>query len=352
MNRRYDEINAIYELVNNNCNLNKFKNKSFFITGSTGIIGSAIVETLCKFNEEYKLNIKILLLVRDLKKAKIRLGKSNVLNFILGSVEELPKIDMKLDYIIHAASMTSSKSFINKPVEVINTAIKGTMNILELAKEKKIDSMIYLSTMEIYGAPDTDIKITEDSGNNINTTDIRSCYPESKRMCENLCCAYKSEFDVPVKIARLTQTFGPGVSYNDERVFAEFARCVLAQEDIILRTKGDTRRSYLYVYDAVSAILLLLLKGKNGESYNVANEETYCSIKEMAQLVSNLFVEGKIRVIHEIDENIYERGYAPTLHMNLDTSKLKLLGWKATVDLKGMMCALIDDWKNMKLNIN
>ena len=143
------------------------------------------------------------------------------------------------------------------------------------------------------------------------------------------------------KIARLTQTFGPGVSYSDERVFAQFARCAIEGKDIILHTEGKTKRSYLYTADAVRAILTILLAGENGQAYNVANEDTYCSISEMANLVTNRCAGGLIEVKYELDD-ISRYGYAPTLCMNLDTSKVRKLGWVAKYDLATMYDNMIN----------
>ena len=131
---------------------------------------------------------------------------------------------------------------------------------------------------------------------------VRTSYPESKRMCESLCTAYASQYSVPVKVLRLTQTFGPGVRYDDGRVFAEFARCAIERRNIVLHTDGATRRSYLYTADAVSAILTVLLKGIAGEAYNAANEATFCSIREMAQLVCSECAGGKIGVEIQLEE--------------------------------------------------
>ena len=172
---------------------------------------------------------------------------------------------------------------------------------------------------------------------------VRSCYPEVKRLCENMCAGYVSQYGVPAKIIRLTQTFGEGVKYDDKRVFAEFARCAVEGRDIVLKTKGETRRNYLYTDDAAEAILTVLDKGVAGEAYNAANEDTYCSIREMAELVAGKCSGGKIKVrIEETDST--KLGYAPTLHMNLDTGKLQALGWHPTIGLEEMYNRLIADF--------
>lgn len=305
------------------------------ISGATGLIGQALVRSLIS-TDAY-----VIAAVRNREKAIKLLGKeSERLKYLVCDITSMKIGVMDVDYIIHAASQTSSKAFVNEPVETIMTAIQGTKNMLDIARKSKVKGFVYLSTMEVYGSPSTNEKIDENHSTNLNTMKVRSCYPESKRMCENLCVSYANEYGVPVKIVRLTQTFGPGVSYDDGRVFAEFARCVIEEKDIILHTKGETRRNYLYIKDAVDAILTVLKKGDIGEAYNAANEETYCSIYEMACLVAEKCANNTIKVIiNEAEENQF--GYAPVLSMNLDTSKLRELGWMPTCGLERMFNEMI-----------
>ena len=168
----------------------------------------------------------------------------------------------------------------------------------------------------------------------LNISSFSSSYPEGKRLAENLCCAYAKEYGVPVTIARLAQTFGPGVDRNDGRVFAYMARCALEGQNIRLNTDGSKENMYLYTMDAVSAILLLLVKGENGEAYNVANETSYCSIKRMAELVAGIFGKGSVDV--EINVGQVSREYPPVGYLNLDTTKLNTLGWSPRVGLLNM----------------
>lgn len=315
--------------------LSELQNKKVLITGGTGLIGQAIIRKL------QNNSVKIIALVRDKEKAEEICGKETEhLQYLVSDVTSIEPQNLFADYIIHAASQTSSKSFIEEPVETILTALDGTRNMLEFSRKNPVKAFVYLSTMEVYGSPVTDEKITENHSTNLDTMKVRSCYPESKRMCENLCVSYASEYNIPIKVVRLTQTFGPGVRYDDGRVFAEFARCVIEGKDIILHTSGETKRNYLYTDDAAEAVLTVLVRGKVGEAYHAANEDTYCSIYEMAQLVAEKCADGKIQVKVEIeDENRF--GYAPTLHMNLDTSKIRALGWKPRTELVEMYRQLI-----------
>lgn len=333
-------LSDLEKIVNdNNIDWNMLNNKTIFITGATGLIGKNLVNALLYANKKLNINCKILALVRNEENAKeiFKTQMTDSLGFIVGDVCNKIECNEKIDYVIHAASQTSSKKFVDDAINTIDVALTGTKNVLELAKQNNIASMVYLSTMEVYGRPQTDEKVDETHSTNLDTTEIRNCYPISKRMCENLCVCY----NVNAKIARLTQTFGIGVNYQDERVFAQFAKCAIENKDIILHTKGETKRCYLYTADSVRAILTILLKGENGQAYNVANENTYCSIYEMAQLVAKECANGQINVKCELEDNIESFGYAPTLCMNLDTTKLQKLGWKANTDLKEMFLNLI-----------
>ncbi len=305
----------------------KLRNSIIFITGATGLIGTGIVNSLFYANKEKGLNLKLIALVRNVEKAEDRFKdilEDDTLAFVQGSVEELPDIDADIDYIIHGASQTASKEFVKHAVETINTAVTGTKNLLELAKKKEVKGFVYMSSMEVYGYPEKGHHVTEDEIGTFTSLNLRNSYPISKILCESLCCAYASEYSVPTRIVRLTQTFGPGVHENDNRIFAYFGRCVNEGQNIVLKTAGETERCYLYTVDAVTAILTILLKGSNGEAYNVADENTYCSIAEMAERVA---FEAGIKVEYDIQPPAVN-GFPDTLYMYLDTTKLKNLGWK------------------------
>lgn len=314
-------------------NSEKIDGSTVLISGATGLIGRYLVWFLTQY-----CRCKVIAVVRNMDKAR-RLWQNlgNQVEYIHSDITQLGEKDMKVDYMIHGASFTSSRSFTAQPVEVIQIAVKGTQKMLEFARKNPVRSFVYLSTMEVYGAPQKEDKIREKDGTNLDTMAARSSYPESKRLCENMCAAYLSEYNVPVRTVRLTQTFGPGVDYEDGRVFAEFARCVIEGKDIVLHTKGETKRNYLYLADACTAILTVMTEGSSGEAYNAANEETYCSIREMAEMVAAKNAGAKIRVRMEPGDRLQnDRGYAPVLCMNLDTSKLQGLGWKPEIGLYEM----------------
>lgn len=327
------------EYINKRVDHTMLDNRRILISGATGLIGKYLVRFLAQYG-----NCTVLVIVRDLSKAHALWDDlGDKVQYIHSDVACLEPDNMSVDYIIHGASNTSSKSFSSEPVEIIYTAVEGTRRMLEFARKNPVKGFLFLSTMEVYGTPATDDFIHEQYGSNLDTMSARSSYPESKRLGENLCAAYCSEYQVPVNVLRLTQTFGPGVAYDDPRVFAEFARCVIEGKNIILHTKGDTKRSYLYLADACTAILKILTDGAVGEAYNGANEDTYCSIKEMAEVVASLRRDGAVKVLIEPEKTSQEKfGYAPTLKMNLDSAKLRGLGWKPEIPLLQMYERMIE----------
>lgn len=333
-----------YIISDSNITWNNIDNSTIFVTGATGLIGLSVVKALLYYSKKSRANVKLVCLVRNKEKAETIyddfLKDGCNIEFILGNITEKIYYNGNIDYIIHGASATSSRMFVERPVDIIEIAIKGTDNVLKFAQEKNVKAMTYLSSMEVYGTPNTDEKIDENNYKYMDHFNVRSSYPEGKKMVECLCKSYFSQYKVPVNVVRLTQTFGPEVDYNDGRVFADFARCLMEKRDIILHTNGKTKRSYLYTADAVRAILTVLLRGIPGEAYNAANEDTYCSIFEMASMVAGMDETGSISVRIEVeDESRF--GYLPNFKMNLDTDKLRQLGWKANIKLKDMFTRMI-----------
>lgn len=318
----------------------KLAGSTVLVTGATGLIGRQVVLALLCANRVRALSLRVIAVVRNVEKAKklfLEFSGDAALRFHVWDANEPFCLDEAVDYIVHGASVTDSKMFVDKPVETIWTVLCGSRSMLAFAREKAVKGMVFLSTMEVYGTPDSSLaSITEKDYGYLNPSEVRSSYPEAKRLTECLCASYAKEYGVCVTTARLTQTFGPGVAYTDNRVFAQFARCVLEKKDIVLKTEGTTVRNYLYTREAVISLLVLLTKGKPGEAYNVANPDIVLSIREMAQMVADNFTEAGIRVTFSIDEDASALGYAPPFVMRLNTDKLAALGYRPTMGLQEM----------------
>lgn len=322
----------------------QLRGRTLFITGATGLIGFNLISALAYVNIKLDMPLKMLALVRDEAAARERfkeiLAEGAPLKFVVGDLEHIPEVPDAIDYIIHGGSPTASRYFAEHPVETIRMNLAGASTLLEMAREKQVESFLFLSSMEVYGSLHREEKVDEAHESFVNTMNPRSSYPEAKRMIEAMCASYAAEYNVPAKVIRLTQTFGAGVRSGDNRVYAQFMRSVLAGDDIVLFTQGGTRHSYLYTADAITAILTVLLKGEIGEAYNAANENTYCSIKEMAELVAKL---GKVKV--KIDESPESNKlYPPELYMNLKIDKLYKLGWKSNYSLDDMYRRMMETY--------
>lgn len=312
-------------------NLEGLRDSTVLITGGTGLVGFNLIQELAKVRES--LSLKILALVRNEEKAQsVFKPFLEHVELICGDVADELTIVQPIHYIIHGASITSSRMFVENPVETIMTSVIGTRNMLELGRRKKIRSMVYLSSMEAYGTTTGDSLLTEADVGYLNPLSIRSSYPESKRMCESLCVAFAEEYGVPVKIARLVQTFGPGMQPGDNRAIVQFLHSALAQQDIEIKASGESARMYLYTFDAVSALITILLRGENSTAYNVANKETYCSIRVLAETIVKV-TGGNNRVLVNTGTEEERRIYPPDSFLRLDTSKIEALGWKARYDL-------------------
>lgn len=320
--------------------LQELSNKHVLITGATGLLGTQLAKTLLCYNRLFDADIKIIVLGRNAEKIERLYGALSV-EKIIADVRDPIHTDLPIEYIIHCANVTSSQYFVSNPVETIQTALAGTTNMLELAKEKKVSGFLFTSSLEVYGIPPKrDVK--EDDYGYIDFLNVRSSYSESKRMAECLCKAYASQYGVPATIVRLTQTIGSGIDYSDNRVFAQFAKCVIEKKNIVLNTPGRTVRSYCDITDAVRGIFTVLLRGEAGEAYNIANKDTVISIADMAQLVGDQNPEAGIKVVFNTPDNVDKLGYNPEMQISLDTSKIEALGWKPEVGLEEMFSKLIE----------
>lgn len=351
-------------------NLEKLKNSTAVITGATGLVGSLLLRSLLYLNSTFALHLQLIPVIRNIEKLRTILGElpdevHPILldvtdrDFAAKAGEEIRKIRERSEeekktageespsgalYFFHCAAVTTSKTMVEKPVETIITSLDGTRNLLETARILKADSFVYLSSMEVYG--DMGVygaeksRATEEKLGCLDLMNIRTDYPESKRLCENLCCAYHAEYGVPVKIARLAQTFGAGILPWENRVFAQFARSAMQGTDIVLHTRGLSEGNYCYTADCVRGLLYLLLTGENGAAYNVANEACHTTIGQMAQMVADTIAGGKIRVVFDIPKT-NSFGYAADTHLFLDSTKLRSLGWAPRTDLPEMYRRLI-----------
>lgn len=315
--------------------LEPFRGKTVVISGATGLIGSLVCKALLLGDERLGLGCKILAVIRSRDKAEAILGDfANLgeLQYVIADLALGDSLDiLHVDYVLHAASVTKSKVMVEQPVDVIRTSLNGSRVMLDLTR-KNNSRMVYLSSMEVYGDLPEVIIADESKLGWIDLSSPRTSYPESKRMCECLCAAYASQYGTRTCSARLAQTFGAGVLPGEGRAFMQFARAAMSGEDVVLRTRGLSEGNYVNSIDCVSALLTLLAKGKSGQSYNVANEESHGTIREVANLACDILGDGHSKVVIDVDDS-NSAGYAPDVHLRLSSEKLRKLGWEPKVSL-------------------
>lgn len=298
------------------------------VTGSTGLIGSCVIDVLLAANALYGKRFEVFALGRSEDKLLSRFGETDGLDFIVQDVTEPIKTE-GLDYIIHAASNADPRSYALYPVETIVTNIQGAKNVLDYCCGRNTRAL-FTSTFEVYGKLDRD-EYGEDRYGSIDLNMIRSCYPESKRAAEMLFKGYADEYGVDCVIGRLSSIYGPTMKNDDSKAHAQFIRNALAGENIVLKSKGSQIRTYCYVIDAVTGLLTVLFRGRTGEAYNVANEASVASIAEVAQTIADYV---GTHVVFDLPDEIEHKGFSKPQNCVLRTDKIKGLGWCGKYDLK------------------
>lgn len=312
-------------------------NSTFLIAGGTGLIGSGLTNFLIYRNEFKKAKIKIYIIARNEEVAKNLFGiyyKKDYFHFlehdISKTINHSEYKNIKIDYIVHAASKADPISFALDPVGVSNANYIGTNELLKLSTEKRVKSFVYLSSGEVYGIIEGlnyHSEIMENMQGRLDISNVRNSYGISKRASENLCSCYKEQFGIPVKIARLCHTFGATQTPNENRVIFQFLENAMNRKEIILKSAGTQMRSYLYLPDAIRGLLYVTLKGNNGEAYNISNPSNIYTITELANIIADEFC---VNIKMEKDNNNMDSGI---INAVLNSSKLYGLGARMKYDM-------------------
>jgi nucleoside-diphosphate-sugar epimerase len=308
------EIEDIQAVATLKYSWDKLKNRTILISGGTGFIGQFVIEVIRFRNKNFNDNIKVISLSRH------SLPSDSDVTYYVQDVTKEIKISQPVDYILHLASNTHPKQYASDPVGTITTNILGCNNLLNLAKEKQVKRFFLASSVEIYGeCLNTPVK--EDYCGAINCNTVRAGYNESKRLCESLCQAFKSQYGIDFVTARFSRCFGADRK-EDSKALAQFIKSAVNDTDIVMKSAGKQCYSFCYVADAVSAMFKILLDGESGEVYNVAEKNEGKTLYNYASLISG-FANKTV-----LFDCIGEKGASVVQNALLDTSKLQMLGWK------------------------
>lgn len=339
--------NDIIEIVSDNSiPWERFRNKSVLITGATGMLPIYMLYTFLYLNEQYNYQIKIYALVRNKDRALDLLSEyKNQITLLVQDVSSPIKLDDPINYIVHAASQASPKYYSIDPVGTINANVLGTINTLNLAREQSdFQGYLYFSSGEIYGVVSPEyFPFNEDVYGYIDLLRVRTCYCESKRMGEQLCIAYKTQYSIPIHIVRIFHTYGPVMKLDDRRVFTDFVSNIVNNEDIVLKTKGEAERMFCYVTDAIRAYFLVLLCGTY-DAYNVTNIQERVSIYSLAERLINLYPEKELKLKIQIDpsDKVTNENKSPIEVRVPNTSRISSLGWYPKITIEEGFKRVID----------
>ncbi len=319
--------------------------KKLLVSGATGMIGRCLVDTIMYKNEKQRLGCSVIALGRNKARAKNRFDnywESPFFRFVecdINEVTTLPDV-VNVDYVLHLASNTHPVAYATDPIGTITSNVIGTKNMLDMAVRCGAKRFLFASSNEVYGENRGDSELFDESYcGYIDCNTLRAGYPESKRCGEALCQAYKKQVGLNIVIARLTRSFGPTLLSGDTKALSQFLRNGLKKEDIVLKSKGEQYYSYTYTADAVTGLLTVLLKGEDGEAYNVADQSCDIRLKDLAGIIADL---SGTKVVFDLPSETEAQGFSRATKARLDGTKLQSLGWSSTYSIsEGLRRTLI-----------
>jgi len=284
-----------YILANLDGVVEQLYGKHLLVIGGAGFLGYYLTQSITHFNKRTDKPVRLTVydnFIRGMPAWLEKLGEEpGVTVETFDVTNPLTASNGQFDYIIHAASIASPTYYRQFPIETMDANVEGIRHVLEYAREAQttgtpVSGILFYSTSEIYGDPDPgNIPTAETYRGNVSCTGPRACYDESKRYGETLCVNFASQHNVPVRIARPFNNYGPGLKIDDARVLPDFCRDILSQRDIVMYSDGTPTRTFCYITDAIVGYFRILILGKNGESYNIGTETPEISMRELADLV-------------------------------------------------------------------
>jgi len=327
----------------------KLEGKTLLISGGAGFLGSYILSTIQYLNEnEFSKKCTVISIdnyITGSPKGLIPLKSDKNIKYIKHNIIKPFKTKKKIDYIIHAAGIASPIYYRQSPLETIDVTVLGIRHLLELARVNKVRSFLFFSSSEIYGNPDPkSIPTSETYKGNVSSIGPRSPYDESKRLGETLCIAYHSLYKLPIKIVRPFNVYGPGMKPTDYRVIPMFITKGLNKKPLPVHADGKQTRTFCYISDAITAFLKVFLSDKNGEVYNVGNDDIEISMYNLAKKIAKII--GKDTKVEKIK---YPKSYPQDepQRRSPDLRKIKRnLGYRPKVNLDEGLTRFITWYRN------
>jgi len=282
-------LKAEYEEIYENLtykNVKKLEGKNIFLTGGSGFIGKWLIGFFSFLNKEvFEAPCKILCTEHFSKIKETDSIKTIKLDLIKPFSKKLEKWDF--DYIIHAAGVVSPQEYSKFPLEALDISYLGTKNILEFAKKQKVNSILCFSSAAVYGSPDDSyMPLGEEYIGALSPFSDRSSYAIGKKTMETLCYFYHSKHNMPIKLVRPFNIYGPKMGKSN--VVMNFINKILANQTITIYGDGQQTRTFCYITDAINGFLRALLEGKSGEVYNIGSERSEVNMLELASILTKI----------------------------------------------------------------
>lgn len=312
------------EKIKNNLKADVFEEKKVLVTGGAGFIGSWICDILVNLNAEVKClddfstgwaeNIDHLI-----ENPKFKIAKRDVCAFHSND---------KFDFVFHMAGHASPQEYQTHPIETLQASSLGSANMAELAR-KNDATILFASTSEIYGDAEV-VPTPENYWGKVNPIGLRSCYDEGKRFAEALFMAYSRQCGLDVRIPRIFNSYGPRLREDGPygRAMSRFITQALTGAPMTVYGDGKHTRSFCYITDTVTGLMLLIASDKaGGEVVNVGNAREV-TILQLARKIRQVTKCRSSLTFHLLPEDDPKRRCP-------DTNKLeKLTGWKPKMTLE------------------
>ena len=315
--------------------MKELEGSSVMITGAAGLVCSSVVDLIFRYNDTHEGKIQVLAAGRWPEEMSARFGRTverEDFTFVTYDASRTDNcLNRRADYIIHGASNASPNMIVKEPVETMMSNFTGMKYLLDYAKEQGTRRVLYISSSEVYGEKEGSEPYREGQYGYIDLLNARNSYSVGKRAAETLCASYTDEYGVESVIVRPGHIYGPTASPYDNRVSSAWAYAAARGEDIVMKSNGAQIRSYCYSLDCASAILKVLLCGKNCHAYNISNPDSIVSIKEMAEILSE---SGSVRLRIEPPTEEEKKGFNPMSNSSLESTSLMGLGWRGCFDAK------------------